>query len=167
MSVERHNDPLHRLRRPRSHTDGHPHGGEPGHPTGDASPETPHPSLSQPQQSDGRVEPMIGPYAIGPCLTVTREANALCLELRHRDGTITALSYHYFTAARFDPQADLELDFIGHAVTIRGTRLRAILDAIVRQRATEVTESTSEFEEDESRDLPFVESISVVATQER
>ncbi|MGP1345540.1 MAG: hypothetical protein ACTS3F_02575 [Phycisphaerales bacterium] len=165
MSVERRDDPLHRLRRPRSHADGHPRAAVPEHPTGDASPETPPPSLGQPQLGDGPAEPMIGPYAIGPCLTVTREANALCLELRHRDGIVTALSYHYFTAARFDPQADLELDFIGHAVTIRGTRLLAILDAIVRQRATEVAESTSEF--DEGGGVPFVESISVVATQER
>ncbi|MGP1346140.1 MAG: hypothetical protein ACTS3F_05655 [Phycisphaerales bacterium] len=107
----------------------------------------------------------VGPYAIGPCLTVTREVNALCLHLRRRDGTITALSYHYFTVARFDPQADLELDFIGHAVTIRGNRLQAVLDAITRHRAIEVAESMGEF--DEGGGVPFVESISVVATQER
>lgn len=48
---------------------------------------------------------------------------ALMLELRMKDGSVTALSYAYLSKAVFDPSEGITLQFGGSTVRIAGTNL--------------------------------------------
>ncbi|MGP1308588.1 MAG: hypothetical protein ACTS27_00130 [Phycisphaerales bacterium] len=107
----------------------------------------------------------IAPEWIGRCLRLAGEAYAPTLVLRLRTGKRVALANSYFSAARLEAGDQLELDFVGHAISIRGRRLGAVFDAVAAQRALELAEAPSNFDEDES--TPFIETIAIVSTQER
>lgn len=107
----------------------------------------------------------IAPEWIGRCLRLAGEAYAPTLVLRLRTGKRVALANSYFSAARLESGDQLELDFVGHAISIRGRRLAAVFDAVAAQRALELAEAPSNFDEDES--TPFIETIAIVSTQER
>lgn len=107
----------------------------------------------------------IAPAWVGPCLRTSGEAFSPSLILRNRDGRVTALSYSYLTAVRLEPGGSIEIDFVGHAVTVQGVRLAAVFEALAGHRAWELSESTSQF--DEGGDDPSITSIAIVPTQER
>ena len=107
----------------------------------------------------------VAPEWVGPCLRVAGDAVTPALTLRCRDGRLTALPYSYLTAVRLDPSGTIELDFVGYAVSIRGKRLRVVFEALAGQSAMELAESAGEF--DEGGDTPMIDSIAIVATQER
>lgn len=107
----------------------------------------------------------MAPEWVGPCLRVAGDAATPALTLRSRDGRLTALPYSYLTAVRFDPSGTIELDFVGYAVSIQGKRLKLVFEALASQSAMELAESAGEF--DEGGEAPLLESIAIVATQER
>lgn len=107
----------------------------------------------------------IAPEWVGHCLRLAGEAYAPTLVLRLREGKRVALANSYFSAARLESGELLELDFVGHAISIRGRRLAAVFEALAAQRALELAESPSRFDEDQT--TPFIETIAIVSTQER
>lgn len=107
----------------------------------------------------------VAPIWVGYCLRLAGEAFAPTLGLRLRTGKRVALANSYFSAARLESGDQLELDFVGHAITIRGHRLAAVFEAVAAQRALELAEAPSQFDEDPT--TPFIETIAIVATQER
>jgi hypothetical protein len=109
--------------------------------------------------------PPIAPVWVGHCLRLAGEAYAPTLGLRLRTGKRVALANSYFSAARLEAGDQLEIDFVGHAISIRGRRLAAVFEAVAAQRALELAESPSDFDEDEK--TPFIQTIAIVATQER
>lgn len=110
-------------------------------------------------------ERSVAPEWVGPCLRMAGDAATPALTLRCRDGRLTALPYSYLTAVRFDPPGTIELDFVGYAVSIGGKRLKLVFEALAGQAAMELAESAGEF--DEGGETPLLESIAIVATQER
>jgi hypothetical protein len=73
---------------------------------------------------------------------------ALMLELRKRDGGVTALGYGWLERIEFDPSAGITLKFVGQTVKIVGRNLNAevrtnvrLLDGLVRQRISWIQES--------------------------
>jgi hypothetical protein len=107
----------------------------------------------------------VAPEWIGECLRLSGEAAIPALVLRQREGTKTALSYSYLTAVKLVPSTSVEIDFVGHAVSIRGHRLGPIFEALANQEAMEIAETNSEF--DDESGAPFVETIAIVSTQDR
>ena len=66
---------------------------------------------------------------------------AIMLELRHKDGRISAFGYAWLKHVDFDPSGDLVLDFSGEKVRIRGQNLAAevrpsqqLISGILRHR---------------------------------
>lgn len=73
---------------------------------------------------------------------------AVMLELRHKDGSVTAFGYAWLRKATFDPSVGITLDFSGEKVTISGRNLDAelrprvrLLSGILRQRVTWIQEA--------------------------
>lgn len=48
---------------------------------------------------------------------------AIMLEIRHKDGHITAKGYSWLQSAEFDPSSGITLNFSGETVTIKGRNL--------------------------------------------
>jgi hypothetical protein len=48
---------------------------------------------------------------------------AIMLEIRHKDGRITAKGYSWLQSAEFDPSTGITLNFSGETVTIKGRNL--------------------------------------------
>lgn len=122
------------------------------------------PPRESPESPASPVSP-VAPIWVGHCLRLAGEAYAPTLGLRLRTGKRVALANSYFSAARLESGDQLELDFVGHAITIRGHRLAAVFEAIAAQRALELAEAPSQFDEDPT--TPFIATIAIVATQER
>lgn len=133
-------------------------------PQGPAQPE-PSPTRADPGTPARPERASIAPVWIGDCLRLAGEAYAPTLVLRLRNGKRVALANSYFSAARLESGDQLELDFVGHAISIKGRRLAEVFDAIAAQRALELSESPSHF--DEGNPTPFIETIAIVSTQER
>jgi len=73
---------------------------------------------------------------------------ALMLELRKKDGSVTALGYSWLERVDFDPSEDITLKFVGQTVKIVGRNLNAevrpnvrLLDGLVRHRVTWIQEA--------------------------
>lgn len=107
----------------------------------------------------------VAPVWVGSCLRLAGEASVPALTLRLRNGRRVALANTYFSAARLESGDQLEVDFVGHALSIRGRRLGAVFEALAAQRALELAEAPSSFDEDTA--APFIETIAIVSTQER
>lgn len=120
-------------------------------------------SASAPSSADER--PSVAPSWQGACLRLAGELSTPSLVLRQRDGKVTALVYGYLTAATLLPDGAVELDFVNHAVSIRGRRLSRLFDAVALQRALEIAESRSDFDPED--DHAHVETIAIVPTQPR
>ncbi len=125
----------------------------------------PAPRGESPPNGQPAPEHQVAPAWVGECVRLAGEAWNPSLILSQRDGQQTAISYTALTAVRLDPSASIELDFQGYAVTVVGRRLNAVFDALASQRCMELAESPSNVDEDES--APFIETIAIVATQER
>ena len=50
---------------------------------------------------------------------------SVMLELRHKDGNITAIGYAYIEKMEFDPSADITLHALGKVIKIQGRNLNA------------------------------------------
>lgn len=66
---------------------------------------------------------------------------ALYLELRKKDGTITALGYPWLESVTFNPSEGMTLKFTGHTVKVRGRNLNeparpnvVLLNGILRHK---------------------------------
>jgi hypothetical protein len=73
---------------------------------------------------------------------------AVMLEIRHKDGRITAKGYSWLQSAEFDPSTGITLNFSGEKVTIVGRNLNAearpnvrLFAGIVRHRVPWIQES--------------------------
>lgn len=73
---------------------------------------------------------------------------AIMLELRRKDGSVTAFGYAWLKKAAFDPSGDIVLDFSGEVVKITGRNLNDeirphvhLLNGIVRHRVPWIQES--------------------------
>src|ERR1700685_1700102 len=53
------------------------------------------------------------------------QERAIMLEIRHKDGRITAKGYSWLQSAEFDPSTGITLNFSGETVTIKGRNLGA------------------------------------------
>ena len=51
------------------------------------------------------------------------QERAIMLEIRHKDGRITAKGYSWLQSAEFDPSSGITLNFSGETVTIKGRNL--------------------------------------------
>ena len=126
------------------------------------------PNLDNTGQGE-RAEPRQGhttaPVWVGQCLRLAGEVVPHALVLHQRDGKLTALSYGYLTAVRLSASTNIEIDFVGYAVAIGGRRLRAVFEAISTHKALDLAESKGQFDEED--EVPFIETISIVSTQER
>lgn len=107
----------------------------------------------------------VAPVWRGECLRLAGEASAPTLCLRQRGGLSTALAYGYMTAVRIEAGQRIEIDYVSYAVSLTGRRLVPVFEALASHRALELAEKTAEF--DDEGDDPFIETISIVSTQER
>jgi len=107
----------------------------------------------------------IAPTWLGECLRVAGQARPAAVTLRQREGVRTALAYGYLSSVRQDPSGSVDLEFVGHQATIKGRRLGAVFEALATQRAMELAEATSPTDEGEPE--PFIQTSSIVSTQER
>src|SRR5580692_11839533 len=57
---------------------------------------------------------------------------AVMLEIRHKDGRITAKGYSWLQSAEFDPSSGITLNFSGEKITIRGRNLNGEARSNVR-----------------------------------
>jgi hypothetical protein len=53
------------------------------------------------------------------------QERAIMLEIRHKDGRVTAKGYSWLQSAEFDPSSGITLNFSGETVTLRGRNLNA------------------------------------------
>jgi len=93
---------------------------------------------------------------------------AIMLELRHRDGRITAFGYSWLDLVEYDPADGITLRFSGKSVKIIGSNLNAeirpkiqLLDGIIRQRVPWIVEDSRESFPATTRDGPRIEEIQV------
>jgi hypothetical protein len=73
------------------------------------------------------------------------------LELRHRDGTVSAHGYAWLRKAHFDPSGEIVLDFSGETVRIAGRNLNSelspgkrLFEGILRWKVPWLAEATTE-----------------------
>lgn len=125
----------------------------------------PQPAAPKAEPASQRSDTGVAPTWAGPCLRLAGEVSSPSLVLRQREGRLTALSYSYLTSVRFDPAEGVEIEFVNHMVAIKGRRLTPVFDALALQRALELAESKSEFEQEEG--TAFIETIGIVPTQPR
>lgn len=71
------------------------------------------------------------------------------LEIRHKDGRITALGYAWLDLVQYDPSEGITLRFSGKSVKISGSNLNTevrpnirLLDGIIRQRVPWLAEAS-------------------------
>ena len=94
---------------------------------------------------------------------------AIMLEIRHKDGRITAFGYAWLDLVEYDPSEGITLKFSGKSVKIVGSNLNAeirsnirLLDGIIRQRIPWITEmSGASFTPSAGRG-PQIEEVQVV-----
>lgn len=73
---------------------------------------------------------------------------AIMLELRHKDGSVTAFGYAWLKKMTFDPSEGITLDFSGELIRIIGRNLDVevrprtqLVSGLVRQRVTWIQEA--------------------------
>jgi hypothetical protein len=93
---------------------------------------------------------------------------AIMLELRRRDGSVTAFGYAWLKKATFDPSGDIVLDFSGETVKITGRNLNAeakanvrLLSGIARHRVPWIQEADQATEMEAPNSATVIEGIDV------
>jgi hypothetical protein len=91
---------------------------------------------------------------------------AISLELRHRDGTVTAFGYAWLKKATFDASGEITLDFSGETVRIAGRNLNTeirqhvrLLNGILRHRVPWIQEADGAAEMTAAKDAVVIETI--------
>lgn len=93
---------------------------------------------------------------------------AIMLELRHKDGTITAHSYAWLEKAEFDPSDGITLHFGGKTVRITGRNLNAesrpnvrLFSGIARHRVPWIQEADGPTQLDSPVGATVIEAIEI------
>ncbi len=91
---------------------------------------------------------------------------AVMLELRLKDGSVTALALHLLDRADFDPSEGITLNFAGTKVKITGRNLNAespqgarLFDGIVRHRIAWIQEMDEPSVMDAAKEATVIEEI--------
>jgi hypothetical protein len=103
--------------------------------------------VSRKPQGDGDAEDIVENYGAFGWLRGVRD-RALYLELRRKDGNVTALGYPWLESIEFNPSVGVTLKFTGHTVIIRGRNLNAeyrpnvmLINGILRHKVPWVQEA--------------------------
>lgn len=90
----------------------------------------------------------------------------LMLELRHRDGNVTALGYAWLERCEFDASEGITLKFVGQSVRIVGRNLNAevrqnvkLFEALCRHRIAWIQEADRPTALSASRDAVVIERL--------
>ncbi len=93
---------------------------------------------------------------------------SLMLELRQKDGTVTALGYAWLKRADFDPSEGITLDFSGTTVKITGQQLNGVqrpnvrlFSGIIRHRVPWIQEADGAQLMEAAKDATIIETIKV------
>jgi hypothetical protein len=91
---------------------------------------------------------------------------AIMLELRHKDGSITAYGYAWLKKATLNPSGEIVLDFSGETVKITGRNLNGeirphvrLLNGIVRHRVPWIQESDGPSAMEAAKDAVVIEHL--------
>jgi hypothetical protein len=91
---------------------------------------------------------------------------AIMLELKHKDGRVTAFGYAWLDHAEFDPSEGITLYFGGRTVKITGRNLNAqvrpnvrLLDALLRHRVPWIREADAPAVLEAGRNATVIEEI--------
>lgn len=94
--------------------------------------------------------------------------SAIMLEIRHRDGHISAFSYSMLDRAEFDPSEGILLKFAGAQVRIRGRNLNAetrphlrLFEGITRRRVSWIQEADEPSMMEAPKDAVVIEAVEV------
>ncbi|MCA9078634.1 MAG: hypothetical protein KDA93_26645 [Planctomycetaceae bacterium] len=93
---------------------------------------------------------------------------AVMLELRHKNGCISAFGYAWLDAVEFDPSTGLTLRFSGRTVKISGRNLNAearpmirLVDGIIRHRVSWIREADGSAGLVAGKDAVLIEEIEI------
>jgi hypothetical protein len=96
------------------------------------------------------------------------QERAIMLELRHKDGRITAKGYSWLQGAEFDPSSGITLNFSGETVTIKGRNLGGearpnirLFAGIVRHRVPWIQEADGAAVMEAAKDAVVIEEVKV------
>jgi hypothetical protein len=96
------------------------------------------------------------------------QERAIMLEIRHKDGRITAKGYSWLQSAEFDPSTGITLNFSGETVTIKGRNLGGearpnirLFAGIVRHRVPWIQEADGAAVIEAAKDAVVIEEIKV------
>ncbi len=91
---------------------------------------------------------------------------AIMLEIRHKDGSVTAKGYSWLQSAEFDPSTGITLNFSGEKITISGRNLNAdarpnvrLFAGIVRHRVPWIQEADGAAVIQAARDAVVIEEV--------
>ncbi len=93
---------------------------------------------------------------------------AIMLEIRHKNGTITAKGYSWLESAVFDPSSGIALIFSGEKITITGRNLNAearpnvrLFAGILRHRVPWIQEADEPMAIEAPKDTTVIEAVDV------
>jgi hypothetical protein len=96
------------------------------------------------------------------------QERAIMLEIRHKDGRITAKGYSWLQSAEFDPSSGITLNFSGETIRIAGRNLNAearpnirLFAGILRHRVPWIQEADGADVIQAAKDAAAIESIKV------
>jgi hypothetical protein len=91
---------------------------------------------------------------------------AIMLEIRHKDGSITARGYSWLQGAEFDPSIGITLNFSGEKITIAGRNLNSqarpnvrLFAGIVRHRVPWIQEADGAAVLEATKDAVVIEQV--------
>jgi hypothetical protein len=96
------------------------------------------------------------------------QERAIMLEIRHKDGRITAKGYSWLQSAEFDPSTGITLNFSGETVTIEGRNLGGearpnirLFAGILRHRVPWIQEADGAAVIQAAKDTVIIEEVKV------
>jgi|SRR5579863_6600276 len=96
------------------------------------------------------------------------QERAIMLEIRHKDGSITARGYSWLQGADFDPSSGITLNFSGEKITIAGRNLNAearqnvrLFAGILRHRVPWIQEADGADVLEAAKDAVVIEDVKV------
>lgn len=96
------------------------------------------------------------------------QERSIMLEIRHKDGRITAKGYSWLQSAEFDPSTGITLNFSGETVTIKGRNLGAearpnirLFAGILRHRVPWIQEADGPTVLEAVKDAVVIEEVKI------